>query len=87
MENGRIRRLRFSLTDEELHATIDLLGAFCPSVVHPRGWQSLITELQRRQAAQPPQDVEMMSGVFETLPSVVQARLLANRHDGQRRTG
>lgn len=75
VENRRIRRLRFRLTDDELHAAIVLLGAFCPRVMHPRAWQTLTTELERRQAAQPPQDIEMMSGVFETLPSVVQARL------------
>ena len=72
MESGRIRRLRLSLTDEHLDAAIDLLSAFYPSVLHPRGWACLTTELERRHDGEPPRDIEMMSGVFETLPSAVQ---------------
>lgn len=75
MESGRIRRLRLSLTNEHLDAAIDLLSGFYPSVLHPRGWASLTTELERRHDGEPPQDVEMMSGVFQTLPSAVQGLL------------
>lgn len=75
MESGRIRRLRLSLTNEHLDAAIDLLSAFHPSVLHPRGWASLTTELERRHDGELPQDIEMMSGVFQTLPSAVQGLL------------
>lgn len=75
MDSGRIRRLKLSLTDDDLDVAIDLLSAFHPGVLHPRAWQSLTTELERRQDGRPPQDVEMMSGVFETLPWSVQGLL------------
>jgi hypothetical protein len=75
MDSGRIRRLKLSLTNEDLDAAIDLLGAFYPSVLHPRAWAGLTTERERRRDGGPPQDIDMMSGVFQTLPSAVQGLL------------
>ena len=72
MDSGRIRRLKLSLTDEDLDAAIHLLIAFHPGVLYPRAWASLTTERERRQDGQPAQDIQMMSGVFETLPASVQ---------------
>jgi hypothetical protein len=75
MDSGRIRRLKLSLTNEDLDTAIELLGAFDPGVLHPRAWAGLMTERERRRDGAPPQDIDMMSGVFETLPSVVQGLL------------
>ena len=75
MDIGRIRRLKLSLTDDDLDAAIDLLSAFHPGVLYPRAWRSLTMELGRRRHGEPPHDIEMMSGVFETLPGSVQGLL------------
>jgi hypothetical protein len=80
MDSGRIKRLRFTVSDENLERVIRALSGFYPSVLHPRAWASVMSEMEHRQAGRPPQAVVMMSGVFETLPSVVQA--LLRDHDG-----
>src|SRR5687768_16560805 len=85
MDSGRIRRLKLSLTTEDLDTAIDLLGAFYPYVLHPRAWASLMTERERRRDGAPPQDIDMMSGVFQTLPSAVQGLLRHHIHPDARR--
>lgn len=87
MDSGRIRRLKLSLSNEDLDTAIELLGAFDPGVLHPRAWAGLMTERERRRDGAPPQDIDMMSGVFETLPSVVQGLLRHHvRADARRAT-
>jgi hypothetical protein len=75
MYDGRIRRLRFTLSNGDLEAAIDLLSSFYPPVLHQRAWDIMMSEAERRQDGEAPLDIEMASGVFDTLPSVVQALL------------
>lgn len=85
MMGGRIERLRFTLNDTDLGEAVDLLGDFGPDVLHQNAWDILSTEVARRKHGHPPQDIQMMSGVFETLPSVVQAFLDNHRRRESRR--
>jgi hypothetical protein len=75
MDSGRIRRLRFTLSDVDLNGAIDVLSDFGAAWLHRTAWEILMSEMERRQDGQLRRDVELMSGVFDTLPSVVQAML------------
>jgi hypothetical protein len=75
MDSGRIRRLRFTLSDRELNGIIDLLSDFGACWLHRNAWEILMSEMEQRQDGQPPRDIELMSGVFDTLPPAIQAML------------
>jgi hypothetical protein len=72
----RIRRLRFTVSDADLNEALELLAPLSPSFFHHTAWEILTTELARREGGQPPEDLRLMSGVYETLPSAVQRLLL-----------
>lgn len=73
--DNRIQRLRFTLSDQELNEVIDVLSDFGASWLHRNAWETLMSEIERRQDGQPRRDIDIMSGVFDALPSVVQAML------------
>jgi hypothetical protein len=75
MDDGRIQRLRFTLSDQELNEIIDALSDFGASWLHRNAWETLMSEIERRQDGEARRDVDIMSGVFDTLPAVVQAML------------
>ena len=75
MSIGRIRRLCFSLTDTDLEAVVRSLAEHDPFSLHLRAWQALAAERARRAQGEPPQEITLWSGVFETLPWAVQRRL------------
>ena len=75
MDSGRIRRLRFTLSDQELNGVVDRLSDFGASWLHRNAWEILMSEIERRQDGQASSDIELMSSVFDALPSVVQAML------------
>jgi hypothetical protein len=74
--DGRTRRLRFRLTDDDLDHAIDLLcSTFDGDAVHREACETLRREAERREDGEPPQDIQMSSAVFDTLPGAVQALL------------
>ena len=75
MELRRITRLRFTLSDAELNAVVDMLAAGNPFAFHRRAWETLMTEVERRQDGRPAEDVRLWSGVYDTLPTPVQRML------------
>jgi len=75
MSIARIRRLRFSLTDAALEEMVRSLAEHDPFSLHQRAWHALAGERARRDQGEPPQDITLWSGVFETLPWTVQRRL------------
>jgi hypothetical protein len=79
MDTGRIRRLRFSLSDADLDEVVRSLAQHDPFALHQRAWEALAAERVRRERGQPPQEITLWSGVFETLPWTVQRRLSHHR--------
>ena len=75
MYDGRIRRLHFALSNEDLDTAIDLLCGFDPHAFHHDAWDILMREAVRREDGHPPQEIEIASGLFEALPTVLQALL------------
>lgn len=70
-----IQRYRFRLTDPTLHGVVEMLAMRNIFALHPRAWDALMSEVDRRRRGEPAQDVVMWNGVYETLPSPVQAFL------------
>ncbi|HXU89386.1 MAG TPA: hypothetical protein VFQ62_11090 [Methylomirabilota bacterium] len=75
MSIRRIRRLRFSLTDADLAEMARSLAEHDPFSLHHHARHALASERARRDQGEPPQDITLWSGVFETLPWTVQRRL------------
>ena len=73
--DGRTRRLRFRLTDDDLNDAIDLLCTFDGDAVHRDACETLRREAERREDGESPEDIQMPSAVFDTLPAAVQALL------------
>jgi hypothetical protein len=78
MDGEPIRVLRLVLSDAELAAAILALGGSYGSFWHPRAWDFLTTELDRRQRGHERSTIRMPGGVFDTLPSPVQGMLRPN---------
>jgi hypothetical protein len=78
----RIRRLRFTVSDADLNEALDLLAPFSPSFFHRTAWETLTSERARREGGEPPEDLRLMSGVYETLPLPVQRLLLRRGSSG-----
>lgn len=78
MDGEPIRVLRLALSDAELAAAILALRGAHGSVWHPRAWDLLTREFGRRQSGHEPSAMRMPGGVFDTLPSPVQAMLRPN---------
>jgi len=64
-----------------------VLADFGASRLHRNAWETLMFEIERRQDGQPRREIEMMSGVFDTLPSAVQAMLRSHVSTEARRVG
>ena len=79
MDIPRIRCLRFTLSDADLNAIVDILADDNPFVLHRRAWDALMTEVERRQDGGPAGDVRLWSGVYDTLPTSVQRMLSEHR--------
>ena len=75
MDSGRVGRLRFNLSDHELNGVIDWLSDFGASWLHRNAWEVLMAEMERRQDGHPHREIELGSGVFDSLPSVIQVVL------------
>jgi hypothetical protein len=73
--NGPERRLRFTLTDEDLDEAINLLCGFDAYAFHPDACDILMREVERRQDGETPQDIQIASRTFDRLPAVVRALL------------
>jgi hypothetical protein len=74
----RIRRLTLTLSDADLNEAVVLLIPSFPTFFYRNAWETLVREVERRGGGEPPQDITMMSGVFDTLPTTVQE--LLRRH-------
>jgi hypothetical protein len=73
-----MHRLRFAVSDTNLNAAIDQLSGLPPDVLHRNAWDILCTEAERRDDGEPPHEIRMPSGIFDTVPDSIQ-RLLCDQ--------
>ena len=68
----RVERWMVSLSDTDLSTAVELLARYSPETLFPNAWNTLMSEIASRDRGGEARDIEMWSGVIDTLPSEVQ---------------
>ena len=81
-----LRPLWFSVDDATLATIYETMSRICPAALYPRAWDIVMKEMESRKAENPPGELKLPSGVFDTLPTEVQDVLRPHAVPYRRRT-